>query len=568
MTLHAPSFDSVPADTSEVAWAAFPKGHPYMHLRDALGEVFHDADFADLFGLGGQAALSPGVLVLVLVLQALEHLSDRQAADAVRSRLEWKYLLGLPLRDAGFDASVLSEFRARLLAGGAERRAFDRLLEVCRARGLLKARGRQRTDSTRVLSAARDLDRLETVAEVLRHVLEVLVEVAPDWLRTWLAADWLGRYGRRLDTYRLPPDAAARQALCRQVGTDGYELLRRIDAPDTPSWLRQVPAVQLLRQVWEQQYRQQGEQVVWRSAEELPPAEQEIRTPYDVQARYASKRGVGWCGYKLHLTETCDPDTPHLITHVETTPATTPDVAVLGAVHDALAAHDALPAEHRVDEGYADAAEMTRAAQTYQVTVVGKLRADTSAQAHAAQGYDQSAFRIDWAARTVTCPGGQVSRPWPEPPAGPADGGGGLDAVRHTAKFPARVCQACEARAACTRATTGGRTITLPARAVYETLHAQRAYQQTPQFAARYRPRAGIEGTVSQAVHGLGLRVSRYTGLAKTHLQHLFGALAINFARLADWFADAPRATTRTARLARFGAAIGLPALALAPTFL
>lgn len=553
MSLHARRLDDVPADTYEVAWAAYPKGHPYMRLRDELGALFPDELFGDLFSLSGQSAESPGRLTLVLVLQQMERLSDRDAADAVRGHIEWKYLLGLPLHDAGFDYSRLSAFRARLLAGGAEERAFDWLLTVCRERGLLKARGRQRTDATRVLSAARDLDRLECVAETLRHVLEVLAEVAPGWLSGWLEREpeWVERYGRPLDSYRLAPDAAVRQAWQQQVGQDGLALLARVEAPDAPAYLREVEAVQVLRQVWEQQYQRQDGLLRWRSAAELPPAEQEIRSPYDVQARYASKRGVGWDGYKVHFTETCDAATPHLITHVTTTPATTPDVAALPEVHDQLAAHDRLPAEHLVDEGYADAAEVLRAAQQYQVQVVGKVRQDTSPQAQQAQGYDQTHFQIDWQQQQVRCPQGQLSRPRRE----------SHDAFgnpRYTAKFAPRVCQACEVRAACTQAVRGGRTITLPPRATYETLHAQRAYQQTPEFHAQYQARAGIEGTLSQGVNALGLRVSRYFGQAKTHLQHLFTATAINFARLADWFADVPRATTRTSRLTRLAAALSL----------
>jgi transposase len=551
MSLHPRRLDAVPQDTREVARAAFPKGHPYLRLRDELGALYADEEYADLFSLSGQSAQSPGRLALVLVLQELEGLSDRQAADAVRGRLEWKYLLGLPLRDAGFDYSVLSAFRARLLAGGAEARAFERLLEVCRAQGLLKARGRQRTDATRVLSAARDRDRLECGAETLRHTLEVLVEVAPGWLGAWLEPEWGLRYGRPWDTYRLPQEEAARQALTLQVGADGFALLTRAYAADAPGWLRAVPAVETLRRVWVQQYRLQDEQVLWRGADELPPAEQEIRSPYDVQARYASKRGVGWCGYKVHLTETCDADTPHLLTNVETTPATPPDVAVLPAVHDHLAARGVLPGEHLVDAGYADAAEFRRAADLYRVEVVGRLRADTSRQAHQARGYDQSAFRVDWAAQAVTCPQGQVSPRWRLGP----DASG---APRVTIKFPARVCQACAARALCTRATTGGRTITLPPREVYEALRAQRAYQATPEFRARYAARAGVEGTLSQGVNALGLRAGRYCGLAKTRLQHLFTATAINLCRLADWFAGAPRAATRTSRLTRFAAALPL----------
>jgi transposase len=151
-------------------------------------------------------------LALVTVLQFAENLPDRQAAEAVRSRIDWKYLLGLELTDSGFDASVLCEFRARLVAGAAEQRLLDHLLTLARERGLLKARGRQRTDSTHVLAAIHVLNRLECVGETLRHALNSLAVVAPEWLREQVPIDWYERYGSRVDNYRLPKADAERAA--------------------------------------------------------------------------------------------------------------------------------------------------------------------------------------------------------------------------------------------------------------------------------------------------------------------------------------------------------------------
>src|SRR4051794_34409382 len=179
MSLKPSPIGPVPEGTARVARAAFRKGNPLLKLRDELGAVFADADFADLFPQLGQPGLPPWRLALVTLLQFRENLPDRQAAEAVRARIDWKYLLGLELDDPGFDHSVLCEFRARLLEGGAEERLLHRLLEVCQARGLLKARGRQRTDSTRVLASIRALNRLELVGETLRAALNELATVAP-----------------------------------------------------------------------------------------------------------------------------------------------------------------------------------------------------------------------------------------------------------------------------------------------------------------------------------------------------------------------------------------------------
>src|ERR671929_1971518 len=162
----------VPKHTARIARAAFPKSNPYLTLRDTLGTVFVDRDFADLYPEQGQPGYPPWRLALVTLLQFREGLSDRQAAEAVRARIDWKYLLGLELSDPGFDFSVLCEFRDRLL---------ERVLDVCRELGVLKARGRQRTDATHVLAAVRTLNRLELVAETLRAALNATAAAAPDW---------------------------------------------------------------------------------------------------------------------------------------------------------------------------------------------------------------------------------------------------------------------------------------------------------------------------------------------------------------------------------------------------
>jgi transposase len=141
MSLRANGFTEIPAETARVAKAAFPKGCMAMRARDALGALFTDEQFAELFAARGRPAWSPARLALVLVLQFVEGLTDRQAADAVRGRLDWKYALGLDLCDPGFDASVLPEFRTRLLADGQAERLLTLMLARLRERGLLRGVG-------------------------------------------------------------------------------------------------------------------------------------------------------------------------------------------------------------------------------------------------------------------------------------------------------------------------------------------------------------------------------------------------------------------------------------------
>jgi len=272
MSLKPQEVNPIPEETIRVAHTAFPKGNALMRLRDHLGPIYTDEQFTALFPHDGQPALSPGRLALVSVLQFAEGLSDRQAADAVRSRIEWKYALGLTLDDPGFDASVLCEFRSRLLAGGAEMQLFETLLTLLREQGFLKARGKQRTDSTHVLAAVVTLNRLECVGETLRHALNVLATVAPDWLVAKIPPSWYERYARRFEEYRLPAKKEDRYALAEQIGSDGLQLLQLIDGEQEWAWLREIPAVQILRRVWIQQFYacEPGSAVHWRVAEDLP----------------------------------------------------------------------------------------------------------------------------------------------------------------------------------------------------------------------------------------------------------------------------------------------------------
>jgi len=245
---------TVPDETRRIARAAFPKGTLCLRIADALGPVYQDGQFAALFPRRGQPAEAPGRLALAVVLQFMENLSDREAADAVRGRIDWKCALDLALTDPGFDHTVLSEFRTRLIAGSAELLLLDTLLQRLQEQGLVKPRGRQRTDSTHVLAAVRTLNRLERVGETLRAALNELATVAPDWLQTMAPAAWYERYGRRVENYRLPKTEAARQELATTIGVDGQQLLSAIETAEDQPELAQLPAVQVLRQVWAGQY--------------------------------------------------------------------------------------------------------------------------------------------------------------------------------------------------------------------------------------------------------------------------------------------------------------------------
>jgi transposase len=172
MSLKPQAIPPVPNNTATVARAVFPKGNAVFRLRDKLGTIYQDELFAALYPERGQPAAPSWRLALVSVLQFLEDLPDRQAAEAVRGRIDWKYALSLDLTDPGFDYSVLSEFRGQLVEGEQETLLLDTLLVRLKEAGLVKFGGRQRTDSTHVLAAIRGLNRLETIGETLRAAAE------------------------------------------------------------------------------------------------------------------------------------------------------------------------------------------------------------------------------------------------------------------------------------------------------------------------------------------------------------------------------------------------------------
>jgi transposase len=327
----------VPAETAKVANAIFPKGNLCITMADALNGFLCDQDFSELFSSQGQPGASPLRLALSTILQYIEGLTDRQAADAVRSRIDWKYLLCLEkhllcleLTDTGFDHTVLSEFRTRLVTKQAEGVVFEQLLLFCQQQGWLQARGRQRTDSTHVLAAIRAVTRLECAGETLRAALNALAVVAPAWLQAQSQPEWIDRYSERIEDYHLPVSKAGREQQAQVYGEDGKRLLDAIFDGNGPDWLRQVPAVETFRRVWVQQYYVCDNRIYWRTEQGIPPATLMISSPYDLDAHYSKKHTTSWVGYKVHVSETCEPNSLHLIANVETTAAPIADGDVTG----------------------------------------------------------------------------------------------------------------------------------------------------------------------------------------------------------------------------------------------
>jgi transposase len=541
----------VPDDTARIARAAFPRGNPYLLLRDRLGPVFDDAGFADLYARRGQPGYTPWRLALVTLLQFREGLSDRQAAEAVRARIDWKYLLSLELADAGFDHTVLCEFRARLLDGDAAERLLARMLDTAREAGLLKARGRQRTDSTHVLAAVRALNRLELLAETLRAALNAIAVVAPDWLRALASPEWHERYDRRVEDRRLPKTEPQRDAYVAQVGADGFLLLNAIDGAAAPPAIAALPAVAVLRRVWARHFERDaagpdtgqtsGAGVRLRPAQGRGPGDR-IESPYDSEARFRTKAGTGWTGYMVHLTETCDAGAPRLVVHADTTPANVHEAMRTTLIHEALAAKGLAPSEHLVDAGYVSAEHLVGARERHGIDLIGPARPDQSWQKQVDGAFQATDFVVDWERRRVRCPEGHESTSWGQT----RDKASGRPLIR--VGFSPAQCQPCPSRPRCTQGIS--RWLGLHPRPEHEALAAARARLESEAGRQLYAQRQGVESTLSQGVRAFGLRRARYRGLAKTGLQNVATAAALNLDRLTAWLASRPLAPTRTSRFA------------------
>ena len=547
---------AIPERTEKVARAAFPKGNPYMQMRTELGTLFRDEDFARLYPECGQPAAAPWRLALVTIMQFGENLTDRQAADAVRARIDWKFALSLELDDAGFDFSVLSEFRGRLLDGGTEELLLNRMLDLFKEKKLIKARGRQRTDSTHILAAVRELNRLELVGETMLYALNALTQIDPGWLQGVALPEWYERYSGRFTSFRLPKSKPKREVLAKTIGRDGWHLMSCAYSAEAPAHVRQIPAIDTLRRVWLQQYFVENDsggenRIKWRKTGSLPPAAQMISSPHDLDVRHSRKRGMQWKGYKMHVTETCDPDRMLAITNVETTAATEQDWNTVEPIHQHLEQKELLPSDHLADQAYLSADLLTDSQKGYGVDLVGPIRPNPSWQAQNEAAYDIEKFEIDWDREVATCPQGNESRYWK--PARRVKDRGTIPMVQ--VHFHPKDCADCSARPLCTKKKKGPRELTLHVKEQHLALVEARERQETDAFWECYAGRAGIEGTVSQGVQTSGLRRSRYRGLEKTHLQHVATAAAINLKRALSWLSETPRSRTYRSPFSRLAAA-------------
>jgi transposase len=508
----------IPEATAALVKALFPEGSVYQFIGDVLFEQFRDEDFADLYPKDGQPSISPVLLSFVTIFQALEDLSDRQTVYCLRFRFDWKYALHLEPGYKGFDHTVLSEFRQRLLRHGAESRVFTAIFAQLKQLGFYKHKGIQRTDSLAIYTHHRLLKRIELCVETMRVCIKHLLHHAPEWTRATLPLAWEERYAKRCKSERMSEEE--RQALAVVVGDDGQWLLDRLEQEDAAD-LRELRAVATLRDVWAVHYeRGPDSHMHWKDGGERGGSHA-IETPYDPDARWATKRSTDWVGYKLHVTETDEADMPHLITDIALTPAPPHDTSALSAIRERQQHNDTLPGERYVDSGYVSG-ENIADGQTLGEELLGPIRTTVTPQSKLPDGFSHADFLIDFALKLVTCPNGQTA---------PIERSGTQGTQ---ATFRAATCRDCPLRARCCTGKKEGRTLRFGPH--YQETQAARKRQLTEEFKQKYRAhRCGVEGCLSALVRGQGIRTTRYDGQSKNHLRALFVGAAVNLARSAAW---------------------------------
>lgn len=516
--------ESIPTETARIGQIILKEQNQYRLIGDHVSEILTLADFAHLYSEDGRGAVCPLILSLVTLFQFLEDLPDREAAEAVVVRLDWKYALHVAVEWQGFHYSTLCNYRKRLMVHGEERLLFEKVLQWVMKRGFVKKKSKQRSDSTHVLGKVARLSRLELLWETLRMTLKALTRRAPYWYGKTIPAAFDEAYRERRHDWRLS-EKEIKQATMR-AGEDGFWLLDRV-AESGEEALDELPEVETLRVVWEQNFtrgedegeRGGGRKVQLREREKVPSKER-ISSPHEQEARWAEKRGSGWLGYKFQVTESvADDGRSGFLTDVRITAAPVHDSQVTMEIQDQLLAQGLVPDEQIVDQGYMSGANMA-ASQRRGINLLGPLPADTSGKTN---GYQLRDFHIDWQNQVVTCPQGQCSVLWrPQVEKNKK--------MRTYVRFSSSTCRACSAWGVCT-SSAQGRSLSFDE--YQPMIAARRAEQKTEDFRERYKARAAIEGTISVLVRKHGVRRARYRGDNKVNLQAQLTGAAWNIKQAA-----------------------------------
>jgi transposase len=541
MSLKAPFPSTIPEETQSVVAPLLGEDNVYRLIGQEIEHMLDEAALAEMYEAEGRPAINPIGLTVVTVIQFLEKLPDRMAAQMAVMRLDWKDARRQGLEWRGFHDTDVCNFRKRLLSHGQERVAVEQALNYLRERGYLKAGGKHRTDSTHSVGAVMRLSRLELVWETLRLALGALVNADAPWTLRGIAACLVEQDSSRRSDDRLSQEAVV-QAL-GQTGQDGYWLLEQVALQGNPT-LQTLPEIVQLCRVWEEQFtRQEGGTTCLR-----PPGEaggDAITSPHDPDGRYGDKGSRNWVGYKLQVTETAAPEAAaRFIPAIPVTSTVDQDNEQVEAIQPRLRARHLVPAQQYVDQGYRSGENLARSL-TQGIDLRGFIREGNVSKR---PEFRLSQFVIDLDPRQAICPAGRRSVKWAR--AKPKV----KNVIAYHVSF-GRQCRTCPFFGPDQCTDKAGRR-RLGVSRYHPLLQARRREADTLTFQREMHTRAGIEGTLSELVRAHGARRSRYRGLPKNQWQALFTATAANLKRLARTLASA----TSCVSLRSFSSLSPLPA--------
>ena len=510
----------IPQFTRGVVERMLPADSIFRLLGEEAQEIFDEAAMVEMYHHRGRGALNPVMMSIVLILQYFHNLPDREAADAARMRLDWKYALRQELDWEGFNYASIHYFRKRLLAHGQEYEVFQQVLRYLEETGYAKS-WRIRTDATHIIGNIARLSRLELVCETLRLALVALISADSKWALARLSDAFVNVYGEKRSEYKLSKAQIAK--MMQGAGRDGYLLLEQIEKHGKAEWL-ELEEIKTLAEVLDQQYERsaEGDEDDGKSRLAAPrskPKQAAICSPHDPQARFGVKGQTKWLGWKVHLSETIDSPFP-IIADIGVHSALQTDEAALPEIQDRLAGRGMLPEKQYADRGYTSGKTIEESAARG-VNLRGNVREDTRKP----PGFRLGDFYIDKANRRAQCPAGKWSASFNHSKQSHVD---------YLVRF-GKQCLKCPFMSQCT-SDKRGRSLEI---SVWQDSVSERRLEQAlPWFDTEMQVRNRVESAFSETKRRHGMRRSRYRGRRKLGLQVAFTATAVNLKRYAGHLAD------------------------------
>ena len=481
-------------------------------LKNEIAPLIKDTDFSDMYSNKGRIPISPKILLLTTIMQFLERLPDRAAADNLRFRLDWKIAFSLPIEFEGIHPTTLVYFRDRLEENEKASIVFDKILEHLKETGLVKKNKKQRIDSTHIIGNVRELSRIELLHETLRLFVRKSFKHFTNPNENILNLN--AYYSEKISVKGI--SNAQKDKMISEAGLAMKSFIIYADLPTTNQIIHDEESFNTLKTVFEQNFTDSDNSLENEpKLKKIATGKGHICSPHDTDARYANKGGKGWSGYKAQIVETINEDKEdvNFITHIEANEATDYDGHPVQNIIDELADKEVEPNELYGDTHYNTTDNIKKLKKERDIDLKGTVAPDTRKKTKSRKG-----FRVDYKEKKVICPEGVTSRRF-------------NDSRKNyiSATFPKDKCNICERKNICNPEKRGKQFVE---RKNKEFLNQRRKEMKTKEFKEDMYKRNGIEGTISGLVRGQSFRRARFRGKSKMNLQAKFTGAAANVSRL------------------------------------